>query len=69
MKRAHDFVLRETNVEINRNNQMLLSKLVEISNGKFSSVPKSGELPPLPMRASVSALARSTKAISFLQST
>jgi hypothetical protein len=48
---------------------MLLSKLVEISNGKFSSVPKAGELPPLPMRASVSALARSTKAISFLQST
>lgn len=38
-QRAHEFVTQERNLEINRNNQKLLSKLVEISNGRYASVP------------------------------
>jgi len=38
--RAHEFVTHERNLAINKDNQILLSKLVEISNGKWTSVPK-----------------------------
>jgi len=38
--RAHEFVTHERNLAINKHNQILLSKLVEISNGKWTSVPK-----------------------------
>ena len=54
LKRAHDFCAAESNSEINRNNQILLSKLISISNGKGVSVQKAPHrdcktsvLPPL----------------------
>ena len=47
LKRAHDFITSEQNIQINRNNQLLLSKLVEISNGKWASVPTTKDLPPI----------------------
>lgn len=34
------FRVSEKNIGISRDNQILLSKLVEISNGKMSSIPK-----------------------------
>ena len=42
-KRAQEFQNAEKNILISRDNQILLSKLVEISNGKWSSVPKPKE--------------------------
>lgn len=42
-KRAAEFQNAEKNILISRDNQILLSKLVEISNGKWSSVPKAKE--------------------------
>lgn len=39
-QRAHEFISHERNIAINKNNQLLLSKLVDISNGKWTSVPK-----------------------------
>ena len=38
--KSHGFMKSEKNAEINRENQILLNKLVEISNGKWSSVAK-----------------------------
>jgi len=38
--KTHGFLKNEKNAEINRENQILLNKLVEISNGKWSSVTK-----------------------------
>lgn len=38
--KTHGFIKNEKNAEINRENQILLNKLVEISNGKWSSVAK-----------------------------
>lgn len=40
MKKVSEFVTSEKNMAINKDNQILLSKLVEISNGKWSSMPK-----------------------------
>lgn len=37
--KAHKFQLSERNSAINKENQILLSKLVEISTGRFISVP------------------------------
>jgi hypothetical protein len=39
VKRNKEFLMNERNIEINRSNQALLNKLVEISTGKWSSVP------------------------------
>jgi hypothetical protein len=39
-KKVEGFMKNEKNAEINRENQILLNKLVEISNGKWSSVTK-----------------------------
>ena len=39
-KKNFVFVNAERNMSINKDNQILLSKLVEISSGKYSSVPK-----------------------------
>ena len=50
LKRAHQFQTSEQNIQINRNNQLLLSKLVEISNGKWASVPTTKDLPPIKNR-------------------
>ena len=41
-QKTHAFNTSEKNLEISRENQILLSKLVDISNGKWSSVPKVG---------------------------
>lgn len=41
-QQTNQFKQIERNQEINRENQILLSKLVEISSGKWSSVPASG---------------------------
>ena len=38
-KKAAQFQQSEKNIVISRENQILLSKLVDISNGKWSSVP------------------------------
>lgn len=38
--KTQGFMKNEKNAEINRENQILLNKLVEISNGKWSSVSK-----------------------------
>lgn len=38
--KTQGFMKNEKNAEINRENQILLNKLVEISNGKWSSVAK-----------------------------
>jgi hypothetical protein len=38
--KTQKFIKNEKNAEINRENQILLNKLVEISNGKWSSVSK-----------------------------
>lgn len=38
--KTYGFIKSEKNAEINRENKILLDKLVEISNGKFSSVGK-----------------------------
>ena len=42
--KAHEFVTHERNLAINKDNQILLSKLVEISSGKWTSVPKAKEI-------------------------
>jgi hypothetical protein len=48
MKRAHDFLASEIHCKINKDNQILLSKLVAITNGQGVTVPKSElSLPPL----------------------
>ena len=39
-KKTNDFLQQERNLEINRDNQVLLNKLVEISSGKWSSIKK-----------------------------
>lgn len=44
--KTQKFMKNEKNAEINRENQILLNKLVEISNGKWSSVSK-----PAPKKA------------------
>lgn len=44
-KKTKDFLTNEKNITINKDNQILLNKLVEISSGKWSSVapvPKKG---------------------------
>ena len=38
--RAKDFQTSEKNLMISKDNQILLSKLVEISSGKWSSLPQ-----------------------------
>lgn len=51
MKKAHDFKCAEQIIAINRNNQLMLSKLVEISNGRWMGVPCAPKaLPPLTKR-------------------
>ena len=37
-KKTKDFLTNEKNLTINKDNQILLNKLVEISSGKWSSV-------------------------------
>ena len=37
-KKTKDFISNERNIHINKDNQILLNKLVEISSGKWSSV-------------------------------
>ena len=37
-KKTKDFLTNERNITINKDNQILLNKLVEISSGKWSSV-------------------------------
>jgi len=37
-KKTKDFIINEKNITINKDNQILLNKLVEISSGKWSSV-------------------------------
>ena len=37
-KKTKDFMTNEKNLTINKDNQILLNKLVEISSGKWSSV-------------------------------
>ena len=37
-KKTKDFLTNEKNITINKDNQILLNKLVEISSGKWSSV-------------------------------
>ena len=37
-KRNAEFISNEKNITINKDNQLLLNKLVEISSGKFTSV-------------------------------
>jgi len=39
MKKNKEFQMNEKNLEINRSNQALLNKLVEISTGKWSCLP------------------------------
>ena len=39
-KKSHEFVTSERSMKINKDNQILLSKLVEIQNGKWSKMPK-----------------------------
>lgn len=39
-KKTQEFMTQERNLEINRDNQVLLNKLVEISAGKWSQVKK-----------------------------
>ena len=43
--KTQGFMKNEKNAEINRENQILLNKLVEISNGKWSSVTKALKAP------------------------
>lgn len=43
--KTHGFMKNEKNAEINRENQILLNKLVEISNGKWTSVAKATKAP------------------------
>jgi len=43
--KTNGFLKNEKNAEINRENQILLNKLVEISNGKWSSVGKATKPP------------------------
>ena len=40
VRRTKEFLMNEKNIEINRSNQALLNKLVEISTGKWSCVPR-----------------------------
>ena len=42
-KKANEFLSQERNLEINRDNQVLLNKLVEISAGKWSHIKKEKE--------------------------
>ena len=37
-KKTKDFMTNERNLTINKDNQILLNKLVEISSGKWSSI-------------------------------
>ena len=37
-KKTKEFITNEKNITINKDNQILLNKLVEISSGKWSSV-------------------------------
>ena len=37
-KKTKDFLTNEKNITINKDNQILLNKLVEISSGKWSSI-------------------------------
>ena len=37
-KKTHNFIKNERNLVINQDNQILLNKLVEVSDGKYSSV-------------------------------
>jgi len=37
-KKTKEFLTNEKNITINKDNQILLNKLVEISSGKWSSV-------------------------------
>lgn len=46
-KKTKDFLTNEKNITINKDNQILLNKLVEISSGKWSSVA------PVPKKAAV----------------
>jgi hypothetical protein len=39
-KKAQDFLVSEKNTQINKDNQILLSKLVEIQTGKYCSLPR-----------------------------
>ena len=48
-KKTKDFLTNEKNITINKDNQILLNKLVEISSGKWSSVA------PVPKKATKSA--------------
>ena len=48
-KKTKDFLTNEKNITINKDNQILLNKLVEISSGKWSSVA------PVPKKAVKSA--------------
>ena len=43
LKKNKEFLTNEKNLEINRDNQVLLNKLVEISSGKWSSIKKEKE--------------------------
>lgn len=43
LKKNKDFMTQEKNLEINRDNQVLLNKLVEISSGKWSHIKKDKE--------------------------
>jgi hypothetical protein len=43
IKKNKEFLNNERNLEINRDNQVLLNKLVEISSGKWSHVKKEKE--------------------------
>lgn len=47
-KKTKDFLTNEKNITINKDNQILLNKLVEISSGKWSSVA------PVPKKATKS---------------
>ena len=48
LKKTKEFETNERNLEINRDNQVLLNKLVEISAGKWSSVKKEKEVVSVP---------------------
>jgi hypothetical protein len=42
-KKTNEFMVQERNLEVNRDNQVLLNKLVEISTGKWSHIKKDKE--------------------------
>ena len=53
-KKSAQFQLSEKNIVISRENQILLSKLVDISNGKWASVPRVSAAQQTRKRASAS---------------